>query len=125
MDEEEVDEGQNMKENVIVPSCELILPTLKDLDKMNKADSPLLFAKQIFSKCSNILNSQKSNLRKVDLINLNEVGLKLMLNLDSFCSSTVERKLLIKELNLFCDLVENVIQETDKLGLSCAKLRRS
>jgi hypothetical protein len=37
-----------------------------------------------------------------------------MLNLDSFSSSTVERKLLIKELNLFCDLVENLIQETEK-----------
>ena len=72
MDEEEVDEGQNMEENIIIPSCESILQTLQDLNKMNKAESPLLFAKQIFSKCSNILISQKSDLRKEDLNNLNK-----------------------------------------------------
>ena len=37
-----------------------------------------------------------------------------MLNLDSFCPSTVERKLLIKELNQFCVLVENLKQEFEQ-----------
>ena len=89
-----------------------IWPSLKDLYGMKKSENPLIFAKNIFEQCNNLLHA-RITLKKKDLKLLNEVGIKLMENLDSLCAASDERKLLIKDINIFCDHIDQKINEKD------------
>ena len=110
------DEGNNkIIEKVIEKDLESSLdtwPSLKDLYGMKKSENPLIFAKNKFEQCNNLLHA-RITLKKKDLKLLNEVGIKLMENLDSLCAASDERKLLIKDINIFCDQIDQKINEKD------------
>ena len=78
------------------------------------SETPLSTAKELFLQCKYLLNSSNKYLTNKQLKFINEIGIKLMEILDSLCSASDERRMLIKEINVLCDLTEELIKRNNE-----------
>ena len=98
----------------------ILLPSLNDVNEIILSENPLKTARDLFLKSKSVFRNSSNNLTNKELKLLNELGIKLMETLDSVCSASDERRMLIKEINVFCDLVEDSIKKnTERKHFKC------
>ena len=88
---------------------QILLPCLEDVHLIKLSEDPLVTAKELFDKCKNVIRISSNVLANKELQLINEIGVKLLENLDSLCSPSDEKKRLIKEVNLLCDCIEDLV----------------
>ena len=93
---------------------QILLPCLEDVHLIKLSEDPLVTAKELFDKCKNVIRISSNVLANKELQLINEIGVKLLENLDSLCSPSDEKKRLIKEVNLLCDHIEDLVKRNNE-----------